>query len=136
MKITVKNIAESALQVSDNLVEGSLATGAKWQKISAKLMKEGTVLFGKQQDLTLSTLEEVKDLVVAGNKRFKKLVNIELPKAKKTAKVGKSVEVVKADAVKSSKPATRVTKKAVTPKAASPKTASIKTTKAKRAAKK
>ncbi|MFT5168728.1 MAG: hypothetical protein ACI8P3_003973 [Saprospiraceae bacterium] len=110
MKITVKNITESAIKASDSLVEGSLATGAKWQKISAKLMKEGTVLFGKQQDLTLSTLEELKGLVVSGNKRFRNLLGVELPKVKKTTKTTK-VETAKPVAVKKTVTPAKVVKK-------------------------
>lgn len=85
LKANVKTLNKEVLTVSDNLVEASLASGAKWQKLMAKVMNEGTVLFGKQQDLVLSTLEEVKGQILTSNKRFIKLVGINLPKAKKAA---------------------------------------------------
>lgn len=90
MKTKSKNISESALNLSEKLVEGSLATGAKWQEISAKLLKEGTVIFGKQQELALCTLEELKGQMIKGNKRLMNLFGLDLPKLKKEAKAVKS----------------------------------------------
>ena len=95
MKITAKKITESAIEVSDNLVEGSLATGAKWQKIMAKALTEGTTLFGKQQDLTLTALEALKGQVISGNKRFRKLFGFQLPTIKKALIVKKADKALK-----------------------------------------
>lgn len=94
LKATAKNIHDEALQTSDNLVEGSLATGAKWQKLMTKALTEGTVLFGKQQDLALDTLEELKGQYIHGTKRFRKLFGFDMPKAKKALK-GKKVTKVR-----------------------------------------
>lgn len=85
-KAGVKNLNDEALNVSDNVVEASLATGAKLQKIMAKALNGGTELFGKQQDLALTTLEELKGQLLTGNKRFKKLIGLDLPKVKKAIK--------------------------------------------------
>jgi len=90
---TAKNIHDGALDLSDNLVEGSLATGAKWQKIMAKALTEGTVLFGKQQDFAIDTLEELKGQYLNGRKRFQKLLNFDRPaKVKGTKKVVKAAK--------------------------------------------
>ena len=90
LKRTAKNLHDGALHVSDNLVDVSLAAGAKWQKIMTKALNQSTVIFGKQQDLLFSTLEEIKGQYKTGNKRFKKLVGTELPKAKKLKKAIKT----------------------------------------------
>lgn len=90
VKTTAVNIHDEALKVSDNLVEGSLATGAKWQKIMAKALTEGTELLGKQQDFLFDTLEEVKGQYLKGNKRFMKLIGFELPKPRKVRKAIKA----------------------------------------------
>ena len=114
MKITAKKITESAIEVSDNLVEGSLATGAKWQKIMSKALAEGTVLFGKQQDLTLTALEEIKGQLISGNKRFRKIFGFQLPSLKNTLKVKKAnkiEKITKLKAVKKSKATAKVVKK-------------------------
>jgi predicted flap endonuclease-1-like 5' DNA nuclease len=89
-KSTAKNIHDEALKVSDELVEGSLATGAKWQKIMAKALTEGTELFGKQQEFLLDTLEEVKGQYLKGNKRFMKLIGFEFPEPRKVKKAIKA----------------------------------------------
>ena len=89
-KASVKDLHEEALNVSDNLVDASLSTGSKWQKIMAKALKEGTVLFGKQQELVLETLEELKGQYVTGNKRFKKLIGWEPRRTSKASKAKKA----------------------------------------------
>lgn len=100
LKVTAKNVHDEALKASDNLVEGSLATGAKWQKLMTKVLKEGTVIFGKQQDLTLDTLEALKGQYTHGTKRFRKLFGFDAPRAKKALQTKKVVKNTKATVVK------------------------------------
>lgn len=97
LKTNVKNLHDEALNVSENMVEASLTTGAKWQKIMAKAMTEGVVLFGKQQDLVISTLEELKGQYRSGNKRFRHLIGLDMPKAPQAKKVAKPKKTVKKD---------------------------------------
>ncbi len=108
MKFTAKNLHDTALHLSENLVDESLATGAKWQKIMTKALKEGTVLIEKQQDLTFTTLEELKNQVISGNKRFRKLLGFDLPNAKTNSKVKKTEKTV---AKKSSRSTTSTARK-------------------------
>jgi len=96
LKNTAKNIHNQALLVSEDLVEGSLATGAKWQKIMAKALTHGTVILEKQQDLAFDTLEELKSQYLSGSKRVQKLFGFQLPKIKKTIKTKKVAKVAKA----------------------------------------
>lgn len=115
LKANVKNLNKEAINISDNMVEASLATGAKWQKLMAKAITEGTTLFGKQQDLVFNTLEEVKGQMLTSNKRFRKLIGLDLPKAKATTKkVATPKNGVKE---KTAKVSTAKTVKVATPKA-------------------
>ena len=92
LKVKVINIHDEALQLSDNLVDASLTTGAKWQKLMAKAFNDGTVLLDKQQDLTLSVLEEVKGQYISGAKRFRKLFGLDMPKSRKKSKAKKAMK--------------------------------------------
>ncbi len=74
-----KQIHNTTLKVSDNIVEGSIASGERWQKLMAKALKDGTVIFGKQQDIVLDTLEELKGQYLKGQSRLAKLVGFKAP---------------------------------------------------------
>ncbi len=119
LKNTAKNIHNQALLVSEDLVEGSLATGAKWQKIMAKALTQGTVIFGKQQDLAFDTLEELKDQYISGSQRVQKLLGFKFPTIGKAIKTKKAVKVAKVTKVAkiTSKPA-KAAKKVVSKKVA------------------
>jgi len=92
IKVQAKKINNTFIETSDVLVEESLATGQKWQKVFAKAIENGTVLFGKQQDLLLDTVKTVKTQYTAGSTRFQQLLGIEdtvdftVKKAKATMK--------------------------------------------------
>ncbi len=79
IKVQAKQVADTAIVVSETLVDGSLVTGERWQKLMAKSLKEGTVLFGKQQDMVLDTLEIARDQYLKGNVRLRKLFGIKAP---------------------------------------------------------
>ena len=88
---TAKNIKKTAgklnkvsINASEELVDVAIEAGEEWTKIMAKVMKNGTILFGKQQDIVLDTLEGVKAQYFTGAKRFGKL--IEFPFLSKTVK--------------------------------------------------
>lgn len=115
IKKQTKTINDSAIELTDSLVEGSIANGAKWQTIFAKAMKNGTSLFGKQQDLVLDTLEAVKGQYVEGGMRFVKLVEmdkINFGKAKKAIKETLDLDVVLKTATKTVKSVLGATPKA------------------------
>ena len=92
LKDGVKYVNDEAINISDSLVDASLKTGAKWQKLMAKALKEGVVLFGKQQEMVLDTLEEMRDQYTYGNARFRKLVGFKLPKAQEGIKMAKAAK--------------------------------------------
>ncbi len=103
LKNTAGNIHDEALQLTDNLVDSSLSTGAKWQKLFAKALNQGTVLFEKQQDLALTTLEEMKGQMIRGNKRFRKLFNMDDARTAKSSKTKKTTKKVNAKTAASAK---------------------------------
>ncbi len=105
-----------ALQFSENLVEETLATGADWQKVFAKALKNGIVLLEKQQDLTFDTLESVKEQIFRSNDRFRKLISFQ-KEAKKAEEKATSKKAVKPSKSVKAKNATQKS----TPKAATEK---------------
>ncbi|GJM36213.1 MAG: hypothetical protein DHS20C18_52140 [Saprospiraceae bacterium] len=111
LKDGVKILNNEALQVSNSLVEASLTTGSKWQKLMVKAIQKGTVLLGNQQDLVLTTLEGLKDQYVSGNKRVKTLLDLE--KSPKTKTVKAKNQVAKAIEKPAKKVATKPAKKVV-----------------------
>jgi len=118
VKATVVTLHNDALKLSDNVVEETLATGAKWQKVLAKAIKGGVTIFGKQQEFVLDTLEDLKGQYISGNKRLVKLVGVDVSKAKKaTVKKAVKFEKVATTTVEKAVKATTKKAKAVTAKA-------------------
>lgn len=72
----VTKAQDTALNLANKAVDGSLKVGAKWQHLFAKSLKFGTDVFGKQQDMTLNFLEELKRQVNEGNIRVKQLLDL------------------------------------------------------------
>lgn len=95
LKTKVKALNVEAITMSDQLVEASLASGEKWQKLMGKTLNQGTVLLGKQQDLVFSALEELKGQYVEGNKRFKKLFGMDTVKTPKVKREKVAVNTTK-----------------------------------------
>ncbi len=151
IKKQARQLHDTTLAASDNLVEASLSNGARWQKVMAKAAKNGTILFGKQQEMALDTLEMLKDHWLHGNKRFKKLLGFKAPSlakaveevAKPAAAKVKAVkdtsvmakEIAKARIKKAKKKLKAASAKSDVRKTASAKKAVVKKTVAKNAAK-
>lgn len=85
LKSGVNLIHDEALHATEKVVDLSLASGEKWQKLMTKVLHTGTDLIEKQTDFAFNTLEEVKDQYLAGNKRFIKLIGLDLSKIRKAA---------------------------------------------------
>jgi len=88
-----QDLNKEILLASEELIEGSVATGEQWQNIMAKALKNGTTLFGKQQELALDTVEALMGQYQTGNVRFKKLLGINGLSFKGTAEKAKSIAV-------------------------------------------
>ncbi|MEM8908026.1 MAG: hypothetical protein AAGD05_09295 [Bacteroidota bacterium] len=74
VKETAKNINDYTLKTADEIVEGAIENGEKWQGIASKAVKGGLKLAAKQQDMMFTTLETVKDQMANSALRFKKLL--------------------------------------------------------------
>lgn len=70
---TAKSINEYTLKTAEEVVDGAIANGEKWQGIGHKAVKGGLKLAAKQQDIMFDTLEVVKGQLTGSAKRFKKL---------------------------------------------------------------
>jgi len=109
------------LKSSEALVDNSVATGEKVQDVMEKVLQNGVAILGKQQTLTLDTIETIVGQYRNTNDRFKKLIGwdkkstiLEIPFKKQTQKVintakGRMKEVVdKADTLLPKIPAKKV----------------------------
>ncbi len=103
LKSNIGGFHDEALRTSEKMVEISLASGSKWQRLLAKVLDKGTDLLEKQQDIALNTLEEVKGQYLAGNKRVVKLLGLDQSKAKKAAKLQRERRSPSKNAPKASK---------------------------------
>ena len=130
---------EELLMTSDEWIEGSVATGEKVQDLMEKVLKSGTTLLGKQQELALHTIETLIGQYKTGNEKFRKLLGLDKyqarkAKAKRAIKKTKNkksvrvnaktttsidanlVEVIKKDAVATKKASTKKSRKKTTTK--------------------
>lgn len=72
-KKIVRNANDAALDITEDIVEGTLARGPEWQNIAEKSVKGGLKLAAKQQDILFDSLEMIKGEYVRNRKRFGKL---------------------------------------------------------------
>lgn len=98
-KGNVSEFNDQAILTADRLVDISLKSGAKWQKLMAKVIDRSADLFEKQQDLTLNILEGVKDQYTTGNKQVRHLLGLNESKAKKAKKLQNKKQSVAQKAV-------------------------------------
>lgn len=73
------------LKASNELVDSSVKSLEKWQDLGEKIMKTGVKMFAIQQEVTLSTLETLKNQFIANRTRFNKLVGNTAKKAQPKA---------------------------------------------------
>lgn len=72
-KKIVKSANETVLDITEDLVEGTLARGTEWQNIAEKSVKGGLKLAAKQQDMFFDTLDMIKGEYLRNRGRFSKL---------------------------------------------------------------
>ena len=73
---TVKNIHNNVLETADVLIDESVNSGVKYQKMAVKAIKKTEPLLDKQVEIVFDTLESVVDQFESSNKRFQKLLGI------------------------------------------------------------
>ena len=74
---SIKKFNKESVNISYEIVEESVALGNQWQALFAKSLKKSTKLFGKQQDIVLTALEEIKDQVITNNDKALKLLELD-----------------------------------------------------------
>lgn len=87
---SVQSIHNQVLDTTEDLIEVSVITGEKYQKIAAKAIKKSEPLITKQVDIVFDTLEEMYDQYEYGTKRILNLLGIK-DQVKIAKNVGKSV---------------------------------------------
>jgi len=103
LKNKVSELNKELLPTSELLIEGLFDTGEKIQDILEKALKNGTTLLGKQQELTIETIEAILIQYKRSKGRLNKLVGFKKaakkavrPKRdKKKIVLSKKVKVVK-----------------------------------------
>ncbi|MBT8234052.1 MAG: hypothetical protein HKO66_12370 [Saprospiraceae bacterium] len=90
---SVKTIHNGVLETADTLIEETVNSGVKYQKLATKAIKKTEPLLDKQVDLFFDTAEAIYTQIQTGNKRFQKLLGI--TKTVKNAKstVNKTVKM-------------------------------------------
>lgn len=71
-KVT-KQVNAYTLKTAEEVVDGVLANGEKWQGIATKAVKGSLKLAAKQQEIVFNTLETAKDQLTQSAIRFRKL---------------------------------------------------------------
>jgi len=116
-------IHDEIINISDDLVEGTITAATKWQKLWTKAIKNSQPMVSKQMDIMYDTIKTVKGQVKVSGKRIKGLVteDVEMPTinakatarkiAKKATKTAK--KVVGKKATKAAKKTKAVAKKKV-----------------------
>lgn len=100
LKIQAKQIHDTTLVTSDNLVDDSIVVLERWQKLMAKALKGGTVIFGKQQEMVLESLETLKEQNLHGGVRLRKLLGIKAPSFLKAVEEVSKPAAAKVQAIK------------------------------------
>ena len=73
VKKVAKNVNKYSLETAEDIIDGVVTGSEKWQGVAVKAIKGGVKLTSKQQDITFTALEAVKDQVIEGASRFKSL---------------------------------------------------------------
>ncbi|MEL6390222.1 MAG: DUF4332 domain-containing protein [Bacteroidota bacterium] len=98
LKERISKINDQAILTATDMVDGSIKTGAQWQKLYAKSLKKSEPVIAKQINMAFDTLESLIDQYQSGTNRFKNLLNIDANTTKKVKKAArKTVKKVKTD---------------------------------------
>lgn len=84
-KAIVKKINTDLIDASFQVIEDTVKTGEKWQKLTAKLMKKAEPLSKKQMHMFVETADTIKGQLKDGTERLKNLVGYD-PKMMEQAK--------------------------------------------------
>jgi len=96
----VGELHDGIINFSDDLVEGTITTAGRWQKLWSKAIKNSEPMLSKQIDIVYNTLHAVKGQFKVSGKRIKGLIkeDVSPAKNKKVSKKAKSNAKKKKDA--------------------------------------
>ncbi len=72
-KRAAKSVNDYSLKTADDMVDGALVNGEKWQAVAHKAVKGSLKLAAKQQDIVFDTLETIKGQLINNAGRFRKM---------------------------------------------------------------
>jgi len=90
LKDRVVDINSKALIAADDIINGSIKTGEKWQKLYTKSLKKSQPIIEKQIDMVFDTAETIIEQYQSSAKRFRQIFNLEVTDTKKKATKVKS----------------------------------------------
>ena len=73
VKKAVKNANNYTLETAEEMVDGMIVYGEKWQNVATKAVKSGLKLAERQQEMMFSTLEAVKGQLGNGALRLRNI---------------------------------------------------------------
>lgn len=73
---SVKKVNCMVLDLTENLIEGTISTGSKYQRLAASAIKKSEPIIEKQVDMIFDTVEIAMDQIENNSKRFQKLLGI------------------------------------------------------------
>ncbi len=77
VKNTAKNIHNYNIETAEEVIDLAMKGGKEWQLFLAKSLKNGVHFFGQQQDITLTTLEDLKKQYSLGKFKFSNIFNFD-----------------------------------------------------------
>ena len=70
-----KSVNDYALNTAEEIVDGVVVNGEKWQGVAEKAINGGLKMAAKQQETVFDTMETVKGQLATGSKRLQKLLS-------------------------------------------------------------
>ncbi len=108
-KETLKTLHNQIFVTAEDIMENSVASGVKFQKLALKAIKKSEPLMNKQVDIMFDALEEIQSQFSTGSKRFQKLVGLDAKAMKKINKAAMKVAMTVGTNVENAK---KIVKKA------------------------
>ncbi len=91
---SVKTVHCKVVDLAEDLIEGTVTTGAKYQKVAVNAIKKSEPIIEKQVDLVFDSMEMFVDQVQSNSKRLQKLLGITKQVDMATERIGKMVKMV------------------------------------------
>ncbi len=91
---TVKKVNCMFIDLAEDMIEGTVATGTKYQKMAVKVINKSEPIIEKQVELLFDTAEMAIEQVQSNSKRFQKLLGITKQVDQASIRIGELVKTV------------------------------------------